>query len=69
MVDAANNTLEIAQEDVISYVQAARLLEDIGLQQQVPVDYIKSAPYIFSFMEDYKLKTKVLTIFGKIRIS
>ncbi|NMA62952.1 MAG: hypothetical protein GX964_02860, partial [Syntrophomonadaceae bacterium] len=63
LVDAANNTLEIAQEDVISYVQAARLLEDIGLQQQVPVDYIKSAPYIFSFMEDYKLKTKVFDYF------
>ena len=65
LVDVATvkNTLEISEGDVISYIDADRLLSDIGLNQHVPVDYIKSTPYIFSFMENYKLKAKVFHYF------
>lgn len=48
--------LEIQEQDIKSYVDAQKLLDEIGANYHVPVDYIKSTPYIMSFMRDYKLK-------------
>ena len=39
------------------------LLAEIGLKCGVPVDYIKSSPFILSFMDHYKLKEKVQDYF------
>lgn len=51
--------LTITESDITAYVQAQKLLEGIGLPYNVPVDYIKSCPYILSFMRDYKLKKDI----------
>lgn len=56
---SVKTTLQITEQDVLSYIEAEKLLKEIGLNQQVPVDYIKSSPYILSFMNQYKLKQKV----------
>ena len=48
--------LSVMEQDIKSYLQAQRLLEDIGAPFNVPVDYVKSAPYLMSFMRDYQLK-------------
>ena len=48
--------LEVLEQDIRSYVQAQQLLDNIGANMHVPVDYIKSSPYLMSFMRDYKLK-------------
>ena len=48
--------LEVLEQDIKSYLQAQKLLEDIAAPFNVPVDYIKSTPYIMSFMRDYQLK-------------
>lgn len=48
--------LEIQEQDIKSYVDAQKLLDEIGANYHVPVDYIKSTPYLMSFMRDYKLK-------------
>ncbi|MBQ9030707.1 MAG: helicase [Parasporobacterium sp.] len=51
--------LEVLEQDVRSYVQAQELLDQIGANYHVPVDYIKSTPYLMSFMRDYQLKRNV----------
>lgn len=53
------NSLEVMEQDIKSYIQAQKLLVDIGESIQVPVDYIKSTPYILSFMRDYQLKRRI----------
>ena len=49
-------SLEVLEQDIKSYIQAQNLLDDINAPFNVPVDYIKSTPYIMSFMRDYQLK-------------
>lgn len=51
--------LEVLEQDIKSYLHAQKLLEDIGANFNVPVDYIKSTPYIMSFMRDYQLKRHI----------
>lgn len=51
--------LEVLEQDIRSYVQAQQLLDEIGANYHVPVDYIKSTPYLMSFMRDYQLKRNV----------
>ena len=51
--------LEVLEQDIRSYVQAQELLDQIGANYHVPVDYIKSTPYLMSFMKDYQLKQNV----------
>lgn len=51
--------LEVLEQDIRSYVQIQELLDEIGANYHVPVDYIKSAPYLMSFMRDYQLKRNV----------
>lgn len=51
--------LAVLEQDIRSYVQAQELLDEIGANIRVPVDYIKSTPYLMSFMRDYQLKRNV----------
>lgn len=53
------NYLSVSKEDIESYRQAQQLLDDINLNKNVPFDYIKSSPYVMSFMENYKLKRNI----------
>lgn len=51
--------LEVLEQDIRAYIQAQQLLDQIGASYHVPVDYIKSTPYLMSFMRDYQLKRNV----------
>ncbi len=51
--------LDVLDQDIRSYVQAQELLDQIGANYHVPVDYVKSTPYLMSFMRDYQLKRNV----------
>lgn len=51
--------LRITEKDVQSYVQAQQLLEEIGANFNLPVDYVKSSPYILSFMRHYQFKRHI----------
>jgi len=51
--------LDVTEEDVLSYIEAENLLHEMGKGYGVPVDYIKSAPYILSFMKHYQLKKHI----------
>ncbi|MBO6309557.1 MAG: helicase [Oribacterium sp.] len=57
--------LDVLEQDIRSYVQAQELLDQIGANYHVPVDYIKSTPYLMSFMRDYQLKRNVEKYFKK----
>ena len=48
--------LEVLENDIKSYIQAQTLLDEIAASFNVPIDYIKSTPYLMSFMKDYQLK-------------
>lgn len=57
--------LKVLEQDIKSYMQAQKLLDDIAAPFNVPVDYIKSTPYIMSFMRDYQLKRYIEKYFSK----
>lgn len=57
--------LNVTEQDIKSYLQLEKLLEDIGAPFSVPVDYTKSTPYIMSFMNNYKLKKYIENYFSK----
>ncbi|MBE6496513.1 MAG: DUF4268 domain-containing protein [Methanobrevibacter thaueri] len=60
----AKNSLTIIKEDVESFIEIQRLLDDIGLNINVPIDYVKSSPYLMSFMKNYKLKSEIESYFA-----
>lgn len=51
--------LKVSESDITSYIQAQQLLDEMGANSSLPVDYIKSSPYLLSFMRDYQLKHNV----------
>lgn len=57
--------LSVMEQDIKSYLQAQKLLEDIGAPFNVPVDYVKSTPYLMSFMRDYQLKRYIEKYFSE----
>lgn len=66
MIDAheIKTPVNVKESDIKAYLQAQRLLEDIHLPYNVPVDYIKSCPYLLSFAQDYKLKKDIESYFS-----
>lgn len=55
--------LKITEGDIKSYVQMQKVFNDTCPGQNVPVDYVKSCPYLMSFMEKYKLKDNIKKAF------
>ena len=45
--------LRITEQDIKSFVEAEKVCEAV----HIPVEYVKSCPYLLSFMEHYKFKT------------
>lgn len=56
--------LEIQEFDIKSYLEAGKLLKDISADFTLPVDYVKSCPYLLSFMRNYKLKERIEKYFS-----
>ena len=61
MIDAsdAKKQLNVIKEDITSFIEIQQLLDEIGLNVNVPIDYVKSSPYLMSFMKHYQLKRKI----------
>ena len=55
----SKNQLKVIEEDIISYMEIQKLLDEINLNVNVPMDYVKSTPYLMSFMKNYQLKRKI----------
>jgi hypothetical protein len=48
-------SLTISDKDILSFVEAEKLSET----EHIPVEYVKSCPYLLSFMEHYKYKSDI----------
>lgn len=55
--------LKVQDGDIISFIQMGRVLKEINSKYSLPVDYVKSCPYLMSFMRNYKLKESVENYF------
>ncbi|MBQ7768478.1 MAG: hypothetical protein IJ403_06320 [Oscillospiraceae bacterium] len=51
--------LTISDKDILSYIEAGNLLKAIGVNFTLPLDYVKSCPYLMSFMRNYKVKQNI----------
>lgn len=51
--------VDVMEQDIKSYISAQKLIKEIGATYNVPIDYIKSTPYLLSFMRDYQLKQNI----------
>ena len=51
--------LEISEGDIKSYIQMQTIARECASKNNVPTDYIKSCPYLMSFMDKYKLKDSI----------
>ena len=57
--DTQATEIDISKGDILSYIEVQTLLNTLGIGS-VPIDYVKSAPYLLSFMENYKLKENIV---------
>lgn len=64
LIDDADvkTALQISEQDIKSYIQMQKLLDSVS-GQRMPADYVKSCPYLLSFMRDYKLKQNIEAYF------
>lgn len=60
-----NKHLSIEEGDILAYLNVLRILEETELRISLPVDYVKSCPYILSFMQNYEAKKKLTEYFRK----
>ena len=51
--------LTITEKDIESYLAAGNLLKAIDARYSFPLDYVKSCPYLMSFMRNYKVKQNI----------
>lgn len=51
--------LTICDKDILSYIDAGNLLKRIGADFTFPLDYVKSCPFLMSFMKNYKVKLHI----------
>lgn len=51
--------LSITELDIASYLDAGNLLKTAGIRYVFPTDYVKSCPYLLSFMRNYKVKQEI----------
>ena len=51
--------LSVTEKDIASYLAAGNLLKVIDAGHSFPLDYVKSCPYVMSFMRNYKVKQNI----------
>lgn len=57
--DSIRKPLKVGERDIRSYIEVERILRELGVGFSVPVDYVKSAPFLLSYMDHYKLKERM----------
>ena len=69
--DSGAAEISISEGDIISYSAMQSILDDMSKNSKrppryrnVPIDYVKSAPYLLSFMESYQLKKQITSYFA-----
>lgn len=65
--DSHVTDVDVLPEDIVSYAQGQSLLERLEIGN-LPIEYVKSSPYLLSFMDRYVLKQKIEKELGKNNI-
>lgn len=55
----AREPIDITSADVESYIEFAKMLRDVGVDIHLPIDYIKSCPYLMSYLRGYQIWSKI----------
>ena len=61
---SVNSSLKISSGDIHSFVDMGKMLQSIGEDRALLVDYAKSAPYLMSYMNRYKVKERAEKYFA-----
>ena len=56
---SVKTALKNLEQDIKSYLEMQKLLESTTVKYNAPIDYVKSSPYLMSFMRDYVLKKDI----------
>jgi len=51
--------VEVTEGDIGAYIDMQRVAKDLGLKSYIPVDYVKSCPFLLSFMQNYQVKEDI----------
>lgn len=51
--------LNVCEGDIRAFIEMSKILEKLGLSEEMPVDFVKSSPFLMSFMDHYQLKQKI----------
>ena len=57
--------LQVNENDINSYIQMSALLSNAKVGDTCPIDYVKSCPYLMSFMRKYKIKEQIERYYRK----
>lgn len=60
---SVKHPLDVTEMDIASYLAAGKLLKATGAGYSFPADYVKSCPYLMSFMHSYKVKQNIEKFF------
>ncbi len=64
--DSGVTDIEVMPEDILSYAQCQNLMDCLANEQpnvklgHLPIEYVKSSPYLLSFMDKYELKKQLV---------
>jgi len=56
---SVKHPLSVTEMDIAFYLAAGNLLKVIDAGHSFPLDYVKSCPYVMSFMRNYKVKQNI----------
>lgn len=62
---SVKNHLQVDANDINSYIQMSKLLSATDSRYSLPVDYVKSCPYLMSFLKKYKIKEQIEKYYTK----
>ena len=43
--------LNVCEGDILAFIEMSKILEKLGLSEEMPVDFVKSSPFLMSFMD------------------
>lgn len=55
----AKKSINITTGDITSYIEFFNMLRNLGLNLRLPIDYIKSCPFLMSYLRGYQIWEKI----------
>lgn len=73
--DSGVTDIEVLPEDILSYAQCQNLMDCLSQEHpdtrlgHLPMEYVKSSPYLLSFMDKYELKKRIVMALRKSKMA